>query len=67
MEPRIRQRYNFAMSAFSRMHGVRSATNDMHIRQFSIEWSYWDVDAPLSGLEEVDQYFYYEYKNWRGI
>jgi hypothetical protein len=55
------------MSAFSRMHGVRSATNDMHIRQFSIEWSYWDVDAPLSGLGEVDQYFYYEYKNWRGI
>ena len=66
MEPHIRQRYNFAMSSFSRMLGVRTATNDMHIRQFCIEWSYWDVHAPLSGLDEVDQYFYYEYKNWRG-
>ena len=66
MEPRIKQRYNFAMSAFSRMLGIRSASNDMHIKQFCIEWSYWDVSAPLSGLNEVDQYFYYEYKNWRG-
>ena len=66
MEPHIRQRYNFAMSAFSRMLGVRSAANDIHIKQFCIEWSTWDVTAPLQGLDEVDQYMYYEYKNWRG-
>ena len=66
MEPHIRQRYWFAMSAFSRMYGVKIAMNDMHIRQFCIEWSYWDVHSPLSGLDEADQYFYYEYKNWRG-
>jgi hypothetical protein len=66
MEPRIRQRYNFAMSAFSRMLGVKSAANDIHIKQFCIEWSTWDVTAPLQGLDEVDQYMYYEYKNWRG-
>jgi hypothetical protein len=66
MEPRIKQRYNFAMSAFSRMLGVRSAANDIHIKQFCIEWSTWDVTAPLQGLDEVDQYLYYEYKNWRG-
>ena len=66
MEPRIKQRYNFAMSAFSRMLGVKSAASDIHIKQFCIEWSTWDVHAPLSGLNEVDQYFYYEYKNWRG-
>jgi hypothetical protein len=66
MEPRIKQRYNFAMSAFSRMLGVRSASNDIHIKQFCIEWSTWDVTAPLQGLDEVDQYMYYEYKNWRG-
>jgi hypothetical protein len=66
MEPRIKQRYNFAMSAFSRMLGVRSAANDIHIKQFCIEWSTWDVTAPLQGLDEVDQYMYYEYKNWRG-
>ena len=66
MEPHIRQRYFFVLSAFSRMYGVRTAANDMHIKQFCIEWSYLDVSAPLSGLKEVDQYFYYEYKNWRG-
>jgi hypothetical protein len=55
------------MSAFSRMYGVKVAMNDIHIRQFCIEWSYWDAHAPLSGLDETDQYFYYEYKNWRGI
>lgn len=66
MEPPIKQKYNFAMSAFSRMLGVRTAINDIHIKQFCIEWSYWDTHAPLTGLNEVDQYFYYEYKNWRG-
>jgi hypothetical protein len=66
MEPLIRQRYNFAMSAFSRMLGVKSAASDIHIKQFCIEWSYWNVNAPLQGLDEVDQYMYYEYKNWRG-
>ena len=66
MEPPIRKRYGFALSAFSRMLGVRTATNDMHIRQFCAEWSEWGVNAPLAGLDEVDQYFYFEYKNWRG-
>jgi len=66
MEPHIRQRYWFAMSAFSRMYGVKTAANDMHVKQFCIEWSYWDVQAPLQGLDAADQYLYYEYKNWRG-
>ena len=66
MEPHIRQRYWFAMSAFSRMYGVKTATNDILIKQFCIEWSYWDVQSPLQGLDEADQYMYYEYKNWRG-
>ena len=66
MEPHIKQRYSFALSAFSRMHGVKMATNDIHIRQFCVEWSTLQDDAPLRGLDEVDQYFYYEYKNWRG-
>ena len=66
MEPHIRQRYHFALSAFSRMYGVSASANDIHIKQFCSEWSYWEVSAPLQGLDEVDQYFYYEYKNWRG-
>jgi predicted nucleotidyltransferase len=66
MEPHIKQRYWFALSSFSRMYGVKSASSDVHIRQFCLEWSEWVVNAPLTGLDEVDQYFYYEYKNWRG-
>ena len=60
-----KQRYGFAMSAFVRMYG-HGVNYNHDIRQFCIEWSEWDVNAPLSGLNEVDQYFYYEYKNWRG-
>ena len=63
MEPHIKQKYHFALSAFSRMYGVKS-TFDHHIRQFCKEWSEWGVNAPLD--DTVDQYFYYEYKNWRG-
>lgn len=61
-----KQRYHFAMSAFVRTYG-RSVLNDNYIKQFCMEWSTWEVDAPLTGLYEVDQYFHYEYKNWRGI
>ncbi len=46
MEPHIRQKYHFALSAFSRMYGVRTASNDIHIKQFCFEWSQWDVNAP---------------------
>jgi len=64
MRTNNKQRYHFALSAFSRMYGVQKI--DCTIRQFCLEWSDWQVDAPLRGLDEVDQYFYYEYKNWRG-
>ena len=63
---RYKQRYSFAMSAFVRMYG-RSVLGDCHIKQFCVEWSRWECYAPLTGLNEVDQYFHYEYKNWRGI
>jgi len=66
MEPHIRQRYYFAMSAFVRIHGHR-IMHDHNITQFCIEWSESSSNAPLVGLNEVDQYFYYEYKSWRGI
>ena len=59
-----KQRYHFALSAFSRLYGLQKI--DWSIRQFCLEWSDWQVEAPLSGLNEVDQYFYHEYKNWRG-
>lgn len=64
MEPHTRQRYHFAMSCFVRSYG-RSVLNDNYIKQFCVEWSNWDVNPPLDNT--VDQYFHYEYKNWRGI
>lgn len=60
------QRYNFAMSSFVRVYGM-SASNNPRYKQFCLEWSEWNVNAPLNCLNDVDQYFYYEYKNWRGM
>ena len=60
-----KQKYHFTMSAFVRMHGY-SIMNNIDIKQFCEEWSTREVTAPLQGLDEVDQYMYYEYKNWRG-
>ena len=65
MHTQTDQRYQFAMSAFSRMYG-NNIVNNIDIKQFCKEWSTWEVNPPLQGLDEVDQYLYYEYKNWRG-
>ena len=65
MHTQTEKRYQFVMSSFVRMYG-NAIINNIDIKQFCREWSNWDVSAPLSGLDEVDQYFYYEYKNWRG-
>jgi hypothetical protein len=64
MHTPIKQRYHFAMTCFVRTYG-RKVLNDEHIKQFCKEWSQWDVQPPLDNT--VDQYFHYEYKNWRGI
>ena len=53
------------MSAFVRMYG-QGISNNIDIKQFCNEWSNRTDNAPLQGLDEVDQYMYYEYKNWRG-
>lgn len=52
------------MTCFVRSYG-RSVLNDIYIKQFCEEWAKWEVHAPLDNT--VDQYFHYEYKNWRGI
>lgn len=58
------KRYQFAMMCFVRSYG-RHVLNDQYIKQFCKEWSQWDVNPPLD--DTVDQYFHYEYKNWRGV
>ena len=63
MEPHTKQRYHFAASAFVRMWG-HSSLHDRRIVEFCVEWSHKEEDAPLDN--SVDQYFYHEFKTWRG-
>ena len=63
-EPHIRQRYHFATSAFVRMWG-HSALNDHRIIDFCAEWAQSTENAPLDN-SVLDQYFYFEFKTWRG-
>lgn len=59
-----KQRYHFAASAFVRMWGHKSL-NDQKIMDFCIEWAQREENAPLDN-NVLDQYFYYEFKTWRG-
>ena len=63
MEPHIRQRYHFAASAFVRMWG-HSSLHDHRIVEFCEVWAHRTENAPLDNA--VDQYFYHEFKTWRG-
>jgi hypothetical protein len=55
MEPRIRQRFHFAASSFSRIFGVNRVTSEMI--DFCIGWAEQTMPAPLEGMSEVDIYF----------
>ena len=46
---------------FDRGH---KSLNDHRIVEFCEVWAHREDNAPLSG--DVDQYFYYEFKTWRG-
>ena len=64
MEPHIKQRYGFAASAFVRMWG-HSSLHDRRIVEFCEVWAHKNDEAPLDD-KVLDQYFYYEFKTWRG-
>ena len=55
MEPRIRQRFHFAVSSFSRIFGVNHVTGNMI--DFCHEWATQNETAPLDCLHNVDNYF----------
>ena len=55
MEPRIRQRFYFASSSFSRIFGVLKITEE--INYFCIKWAYGEEESPLDCLHNVDRYF----------
>ena len=63
-EPHIKQRFHFVASAFVRMWG-HGSLKDNRIIDFCVEWAQRTENAPLDN-RVVDQYFYYEFKTWRG-
>ncbi len=62
-EPHIKQRFGFAATAFVRMWG-HGAMKDPRIVEFCDVWAHRNEDAPIDN--SIDQYFYYEFKSWRG-
>jgi hypothetical protein len=57
MEPHIKSRYEFAMSSFARMYGVKGVLNSPTIPTFCIEWAHTSKDIPEGSLTTVDFYF----------
>ncbi len=58
MEPHTKIRYDFAMSSFSRMYGVKSISASESHSRFCKKWADTGDENPPSGtLTEVDFYF----------
>jgi hypothetical protein len=58
----IRERIDYIPGVFA----WKSSLHDHRIVEFCEVWAYRTENAPLDDMV-VDQYFHYEYKNWRGI
>jgi hypothetical protein len=59
-----KQRYHFALSSFSRLYGIH-IVSDHNVKQFCLDWSKLEENAPLEGLNEVDKYFVNLYNRWK--
>lgn len=63
------QCWNFVMSSFARIYGVREAENNMDLHYLALEWCdehNYVCDVHLDDLRKVDVYFrnyYEEFKN----
>ena len=58
MEPHIKARYNFAMSSFSRMYGVKTIFSSESHSRFCRKWAGTESESPPNGtLTEIDFYF----------
>lgn len=51
------QAYNFAMSSFARMYGVRTIQSNHDVHKFCRDWATSGKSAPLGTLTKVDFYF----------
>jgi hypothetical protein len=67
MEPHIKGRYDFAMSAFARMYGVNHVTSSKEIFKFCKKWANTEEESiPTGTLTSVDFYFRDLWKIWGG-
>jgi hypothetical protein len=63
----IKLRYNFAMSSFTRMYGIRPASSESCITRFCHKWSKSEEQqVPLGSLTAVDFYFKDLWEIWGG-
>ena len=53
----LKNSYDFAMSSFSRMYGVKSVQSNNSMHRFCILWAESNLDPPLDSLTKVDFYF----------
>lgn len=66
MNPGETQAYNFAMSSFARMFGIKHAQNDDSIHKFCRYWAQSGEVAPSGSLTKVDFYFRDHWEIWGG-
>ena len=57
MSEQTKIRYDFAMSSFSRMYGVKGVLNSPTIQIFCVGWANTSKDTPEGSLTKVDFYF----------
>ena len=57
VELELKDSYNFAMSSFARMYGVRYVQSNDSMHRFCILWAESNLDPPLDSLTKVDFYF----------
>ncbi len=67
MEQHIKMRYDFAMSAFARMYGVKHVQSTPGIARFCKKWAETETeDAPHCTIAEINFYFLDFWKAWGG-
>jgi|TARA_R110002020_G_scaffold73099_1_gene187489 hypothetical protein len=67
MESYVKNRYQFAMSAFSRMYGVDHVKSSTTISRFCMKWAETEDQNPPSGtLIDINFYFKDLWEIWGG-
>lgn len=62
----IKLRYNFSMSAFSRMYGTTAVNSSKDIHKFCHKWSESNEKTPDGTLVSINFYFKDRWDAWGG-